>query len=212
MAARGPQNGRWGLERGLPHKFLGTPVNFRKIDFFIRAFLLWEKVTSDEENVVPVNRLERRPLMYWIRYLSRIWKNPKLYKDPINIYIFFMRQTWCLQGLTLRTYATNDLCCFGSFCPSWPEVCQNHSRNEWIKNLLFYISNEWSINAKTQISNFIFSQDSKLRVNLSNLIWRGHSLIACNAVPPAKYKMAARVPQNGRRGLERFLPLGFCAF
>ena len=29
---------------------------------------------------------------------------------------------------------------------------------------------------------------------------------------PAKSKMAARGPQNGRRGLERCLPLGFWAF
>ena len=34
---------------------------------------------------------------------------------------------------------------------------------------------------------------------------------ACNAAPPAKSKMAARGPQNGRRGLERCLPLGFGA-
>ena len=35
---------------------------------------------------------------------------------------------------------------------------------------------------------------------------------ACNAAPPAKSNMAARGPQNGRRGLERCLPLGFWAF
>ena len=34
---------------------------------------------------------------------------------------------------------------------------------------------------------------------------------ACNAAPPAKSKMAARVPQNVRRGLERGLPIGFWA-
>ena len=33
----------------------------------------------------------------------------------------------------------------------------------------------------------------------------------CNAAPPAKSKMAASGPQNGRRGLERCLPLGFGA-
>ena len=32
------------------------------------------------------------------------------------------------------------------------------------------------------------------------------------ATPPAKSKMAARGPQNGRGGLERYLPLGFWAF
>ena len=37
-------------------------------------------------------------------------------------------------------------------------------------------------------------------------------LTACNAVPPAKSKMAARGPQNGRRGLERCLFLDFWAF
>ena len=36
---------------------------------------------------------------------------------------------------------------------------------------------------------------------------RGHSLTACNATPPAKSKMATRVPQNGRRDLERCLLL-----
>ena len=41
---------------------------------------------------------------------------------------------------------------------------------------------------------------------------RGHLLTACNATPPAKSKMAARGPQNGRRGLQRCLPLGFWAF
>ena len=35
---------------------------------------------------------------------------------------------------------------------------------------------------------------------------------ACNATPPAKSKMAARGRQNGRRGLERCLPLGFWMF
>ena len=34
---------------------------------------------------------------------------------------------------------------------------------------------------------------------------------ACNAALPAKSKMAASGPQNGRRGLERCLPLGFGA-
>ena len=33
-----------------------------------------------------------------------------------------------------------------------------------------------------------------------------------NAAPPAKSKMAARGPQNGRAGLERCLHLGFWAF
>ena len=33
-----------------------------------------------------------------------------------------------------------------------------------------------------------------------------------HAAPPAKSKMAARGPQNGRRGLEWCLPLGFWAF
>ena len=40
----------------------------------------------------------------------------------------------------------------------------------------------------------------------------GDSLTACNAAWPAKSKMAARGPQNGRRGLEWCLPLGFWAF
>ena len=35
---------------------------------------------------------------------------------------------------------------------------------------------------------------------------------ACNAAPPAKSKMAARGPQNGRWGLESCPPLGFWAF
>ena len=35
---------------------------------------------------------------------------------------------------------------------------------------------------------------------------------ACNAAPPAKANMTARGPQNGGRGLERCLPLGFWAF
>ena len=39
----------------------------------------------------------------------------------------------------------------------------------------------------------------------------GGTLTACNAAPPGKSKMAARGPQNGRRGLERCLPLGFGA-
>ena len=42
-----------------------------------------------------------------------------------------------------------------------------------------------------------------------------HSLqcrTAYNATQPAKSKMATRGPQNGRRGLERCLPLGFWAF
>ena len=38
------------------------------------------------------------------------------------------------------------------------------------------------------------------------------ALTACNAAPPAKSKMAASGPQNGRRGLDRCLPLGFGAF
>ena len=38
---------------------------------------------------------------------------------------------------------------------------------------------------------------------------RGHLLTACNAVMPAKLKMAAREPQNCRRGLNTCLPLGF---
>ena len=37
----------------------------------------------------------------------------------------------------------------------------------------------------------------------------GHSLTACNAAPPAKSKMAASGPQNGRRSLERCPPIGF---
>ena len=40
---------------------------------------------------------------------------------------------------------------------------------------------------------------------------QGHSLTTCNAVLPAKYRMVARGPQNGRHGLERCLPLGFWA-
>jgi len=32
---------------------------------------------------------------------------------------------------------------------------------------------------------------------------------ACNAAPPAKFKMAVSGPQNGRRGLERCLPPRF---
>ena len=32
---------------------------------------------------------------------------------------------------------------------------------------------------------------------------RGHSLTACNAVPPTKSKITDRGPQNGRRSLER---------
>ena len=39
-----------------------------------------------------------------------------------------------------------------------------------------------------------------------------HRRTACTAAPPAKSKMAARGPQNGRGGLERCLPLGFWAF
>ena len=35
---------------------------------------------------------------------------------------------------------------------------------------------------------------------------RGRSLTACNAAPPSKFKMAARGPQNGGRGLEKCLP------
>ena len=31
-------------------RFLGVPVNFRKIGFLIRALLLWEKVTTEEKN------------------------------------------------------------------------------------------------------------------------------------------------------------------
>ena len=46
----------------------------------------------------------------------------------------------------------------------------------------------------------------------TSLAAKGHSLTAYNAAPPAKSKMAARGPQNGRRGLERCLPLGFWAF
>ena len=41
---------------------------------------------------------------------------------------------------------------------------------------------------------------------------RGHALTACNAAPPAKSKMAARGPENGRRGLEKCLPIGFWVF
>ena len=39
-----------------------------------------------------------------------------------------------------------------------------------------------------------------------------HRLQRRNATPPAKTKMAARGPQNGRRGLERCQPLDFWAF
>ena len=44
------------------------------------------------------------------------------------------------------------------------------------------------------------------------LAYRLQRRTACNAAPPAKSKMAARGPQNGGRGLERCLPLGFWAF
>ena len=37
---------------------------------------------------------------------------------------------------------------------------------------------------------------------LGNYTSRGHSLTACNAAPPTKFKMAARGPQNGRENLE----------
>ena len=40
----------------------------------------------------------------------------------------------------------------------------------------------------------------------TSLVAKGNSLTACNAAPPPKSKMAARGPQNGRRGLERCLP------
>ena len=46
-------------------------------------------------------------------------------------------------------------------------------------------------------------------VNNTSLVVKGCSLTACNAAPPAKSKLAARGPQNGRGGLERCLPLGF---
>ena len=45
----------------------------------------------------------------------------------------------------------------------------------------------------------------------TRLVVLGHSLTACNATPPAKIKMAARGPQNGQWGMERCLPLCFCA-
>ena len=38
------------------------------------------------------------------------------------------------------------------------------------------------------------------------------SLTACNAVTPAKSKMATSAPQNGRWSLERCLPIGFGHF
>ena len=44
------------------------------------------------------------------------------------------------------------------------------------------------------------------------LAYRLQRRTACNAAPPAKSKMAARGPQNGRPGLERCLHLGFWAF
>ena len=48
------------------------------------------------------------------------------------------------------------------------------------------------------------------RKESTSLAAPGHSLTPCNASPPAKFKMAARGPKNGRRGLERGLTLGYC--
>ena len=51
---------------------------------------------------------------------------------------------------------------------------------------------------------------------LAHLLQRGTVCNACNAAPPApppaKSKMDASGPQNGRRGLERCLPPGLGAF
>ena len=53
------------------------------------------------------------------------------------------------------------------------------------------------------------------RISNTSLAAKGplaHRLQRRTAAPPAKSKMAARGPQNGGRGLERCLPLGFWAF
>ena len=55
-----PQNPKWvpgapkwptGSGKGCTPRFLGAPVNFRKISFLIRALLLWEKVVTEERKV-----------------------------------------------------------------------------------------------------------------------------------------------------------------
>ena len=60
MTARGPPNGRQGLERCLPIG-LGAPANFCKISFLIRALLLWEKAATEEKRgEIPGKKKKRR--------------------------------------------------------------------------------------------------------------------------------------------------------
>ena len=46
----GAPNGRQGLERCLPPRFLGAPVNFCQISFLIQALPLWEKGHNGGKN------------------------------------------------------------------------------------------------------------------------------------------------------------------
>ena len=73
----------------------------------------------------------------------------------------------------------------------------NHNMNK-LENLLTTI---WAV----------FSTINRLNTSLA-APRRGRSLTACNAAPPSKFKIAAIGPQNGRRGLEKCLPLGFWVF
>ena len=59
-----------------------------------------------------------------------------------------------------------------------------------------------SFSARTVFNVFIvFNVFVRINVYNTSLVAKGHSLTACNAAPPAKSNMAARGPQNERRGL-----------
>ena len=60
----------------------------------------------------------------------------------------------------------------------------------------------WSVELQDQKSSWIPN---------TSIAAPGHSLTSYNTALPAKSNMAARVPQNGRLGLERCLPLDFWA-
>ena len=79
------------------------------------------------------------------------------------------------------------------------------------KMFLIFFHKVLARKTERNISSDIFLLNTTL-VTPGALAHRMQCHTACNAAPPAKYKMAARVPQNGRRGLEKCLPLGFWAF
>ena len=74
-----------------------------------------------------------------------------------------------------------------------------------IGDLIIVFKCSCTFRAERGIDNFITQQE----LRNTSLAASGHSLTACNAVPPAKSKMAASGPQKGRRGLERGPILGY---